>query len=69
LEPLLQTKLHPSQARPKLVARPRLIEGLAREPGRRLTLVSAPAGFGKTTLLNKWTKSRADAENPVAGSP
>jgi LuxR family maltose regulon positive regulatory protein len=58
LEPLLSTKLHPSLARPKLVARPRLIESLTREPGRRLTLLSAPAGFGKTTLLSEWTRDR-----------
>src|SRR5215204_1391291 len=65
-DPLVSTKLRPSQARPKLVARPRLIESLAREPGRRLTLLSAPAGFGKTTLLNEWAKSRADGESYVA---
>jgi ATP/maltotriose-dependent transcriptional regulator MalT len=50
LDPLLLTKLHPSQARPKMVARPRLIETLMRDTGHKLTLVSAPAGFGKTTL-------------------
>jgi LuxR family transcriptional regulator, maltose regulon positive regulatory protein len=66
LEPLLSTKLHPSQERPKLVARPRLIESLARDPGRRLTLLSAPAGFGKTTLLNKWSKSSVGGEHSVA---
>src|SRR5215213_3556394 len=65
-DPLVSTKLRPSQARPKLVARPRLIESLAREPGRRLTLLSAPAGFGKTTLLNEWAKSRADGDSYVA---
>src|SRR5215211_8467351 len=65
-DPLVSTKLHPSQARPKLVARPHLVESLTREPGRRLTLLSAPAGFGKTTLLNKWAKSRADGESYVA---
>src|SRR5215203_856667 len=65
-DPLVSTKLRPSQARPKLVARPRLIESLAREPGRRLTLLSAPAGFGKTTLLNEWAKSHADGDSYVA---
>src|SRR5215218_10013479 len=59
LDPLLSTKLHPSQERPKLVARPRLTESLIRDPGRRLTLLSAPAGFGKTTLLNEWTVVQA----------
>ena len=65
-DPLVSTKLRPSQARPKLVARPRLVESLSREPGRRLTLVSAPAGFGKTTLLNKWVKDGVGSESCVA---
>jgi LuxR family maltose regulon positive regulatory protein len=64
-ETLVSTKLHPSQARPKMVARPRLIEALMRDPGRKLTLVSAPAGFGKTTLLNKWLKSCEEGESSV----
>ena len=63
---LVSTKLRPSQARPKLVARPTLIERLNREAGRKLTLVSAPAGFGKTTLLSKWFESRADGGHSVA---
>jgi ATP/maltotriose-dependent transcriptional regulator MalT len=65
-DPLVSTKLRPSQARPKLVARPRLVDGLKREPGRKLTLLSGPAGFGKTTLLNEWAKSRAGGESYVA---
>jgi ATP/maltotriose-dependent transcriptional regulator MalT len=55
---LVSTKLRPSRARPKLVARPRLTERLERETGRRLTLISAPAGFGKTTLLLEWLEGR-----------
>ena len=66
LDPLVSTKLRPSQSRPKLVARPRLVERLAPEAGRRLTLVSAPAGFGKTTLLVKWARDQADKGRPVA---
>src|SRR5215217_7002 len=65
-DPLASTKLRPSQPRPKLVARPRLVESLTREPGRRLTLLSAPAGFGKTTLLNKWVKDSVGGESCVA---
>jgi LuxR family transcriptional regulator, maltose regulon positive regulatory protein len=57
---LVSTKLRPPQARPKLVARPLLIERLKSEPGRRLTLITAPAGFGKTTLLGKWVADRSD---------
>ena len=52
--PLLATKLHVPRGRPGLVARPRLIERLSRGSGSALTLVSAPAGFGKTTLLTEW---------------
>ena len=52
--PLLQTKLHVPRGRHGLVARPRLIERLSRGSGSALTLVSAPAGFGKTTLLTEW---------------
>jgi len=54
--PILQTKLHIPPIRPELVSRPRLIERLnAGLPvGRKLTLVSGPAGFGKTTLVSEW---------------
>ncbi|MEV6235506.1 hypothetical protein [Lentzea sp. NPDC051838] len=50
--PVLVTKLRPPVPRPGLVVRPRLTEVL--DAGRALTLVSAPAGFGKTTLLAAW---------------
>jgi len=54
--PVLATKLFAPARRPQLVARPRLTERLdtTLEAGHRLTLVSAPAGFGKTTLLVRW---------------
>ncbi len=63
--PLLQTKLYIPSPRPELVARTRLIERLNRglRSGRKLTLVSAPAGFGKTTLLSEWI---AGCDRPVA---
>src|SRR3712207_2999054 len=63
---LVFTKLRPSQARPKLVARPHLTEKLEREPARKLTLISAPAGFGKTTLLVEWLRERSGDEGSVA---
>src|SRR5918995_6946031 len=63
---LVSTKLRPSQARPNLVARPRLIATLEREASRKLTLISAPAGFGKTTLLVEWLRERAGGERSVA---
>jgi LuxR family transcriptional regulator, maltose regulon positive regulatory protein len=61
-ESLVSTKLQPSQARPQLVARSRLTAALEREPGCKLTLISAPAGFGKTTLLVEWLRERAGRE-------
>src|SRR5215208_4682042 len=63
---LVYTKLRPSQARPELVARLRLTATLEREPGRKLTLISAPAGFGKTTLLVEWLRERTGGEGYVA---
>jgi LuxR family maltose regulon positive regulatory protein len=52
--PLLETKLQVPRRRRDLVARPRLSERLSRGAVSELTLVSAPAGFGKTTLLAEW---------------
>jgi len=54
--PILQTKLYIPPIRPELVSRPSLIERLnaGLPAGRKLTLVSAPAGFGKTTLVSEW---------------
>ena len=52
--PLLTTKLFIPPLRPGWVPRPRLVERLNRGLHRKLILVSAPAGFGKTTLLNEW---------------
>src|SRR5215216_972434 len=60
---LVSTKLRPSQVRPNLVARPRLIAKLEPEAGRKLTLISAPAGFGKTTLLGEWVASRSEVRS------
>jgi LuxR family maltose regulon positive regulatory protein len=56
-EPLLETKLYVPRLRPDVVARPRLSERLRRGAESRLTLISAPAGFGKTTLLTEWLAS------------
>jgi len=57
--PLLETKLHTPRRRRDLVARPRLSEKLSRGAESTLTLVSAPAGFGKTTLLAEWLTAAA----------
>jgi LuxR family maltose regulon positive regulatory protein len=57
--PLLRTKVHIPASRQDLVQRPHLLrrldEGL--RPANRLLLVSAPAGYGKTTLLTAWIRS------------
>jgi LuxR family maltose regulon positive regulatory protein len=60
--PLIQTKLFIPPLRPKLVQRTHLIEKLNRTAYCKLTLISAPAGFGKTTLLSEWI---SDREIPV----
>jgi LuxR family transcriptional regulator, maltose regulon positive regulatory protein len=51
---LVATKLRPPLLRPSLVERPRLLRGLDAAARGKLSLVSAPAGFGKTTLLLQW---------------
>lgn len=53
-ETLLQTKLYAPPVRKSLVPRPRLIEKLDEGLHGRLTLISAPAGFGKSTLVANW---------------
>ncbi len=60
--PLLETKLYIPQAHPDLVPRPRLSKRLKEGLGRKLTLISAPAGFGKTTLLSEWRMIHLDSE-------
>ncbi|MCA9940239.1 MAG: tetratricopeptide repeat protein [Anaerolineales bacterium] len=60
---LLQTKLYVPRLRMSLVPRPRLIEKLNQGLHRKLTLISAPAGFGKTTLVLDWIQRQ---ERPVA---
>ena len=53
---ILATKLYIPRPRPNVVHRPRLIERLneSHPAGRKLTVISAPAGYGKTTLLSEW---------------
>ena len=54
--PILATKLYLPPPRPGIVPRPRLVERLNEglSASRKLTLISAPAGFGKTTLVSEW---------------
>ncbi len=52
--PLLTTKLFIPQPRINLVSRPRLLNKLNSELQHKLTLISAPAGYGKTSILSEW---------------
>ena len=63
--PILATKLYAPPPRTRLVFRPRLIEQLNEglRSSHRLTLISAPAGFGKTTLVSEWV---AGHDRPTA---
>ena len=62
-ESLLLTKLYIPPPRPKVVPRPHLIERLNEGLHRKMILISAPAGFGKTTLVSIWL---AECRQPVA---
>jgi LuxR family maltose regulon positive regulatory protein len=57
-EILLQTKLHMPTLRLSLIPRPHLIEKLDAGLAGKLTLVSAPPGFGKSTLVSSWVQQK-----------
>lgn len=61
--PVLATKLYIPPPGVRTISRPRLIERLDQGEQYKLTLVSAPAGFGKTTLVSTWI---AGQNHPVA---
>jgi ATP/maltotriose-dependent transcriptional regulator MalT len=61
--PLLQTKLHIPPLRTELVSRTRLTDRLGILQNRKLSVISAPAGFGKSTLVSCWL---AQQNRPVA---
>lgn len=63
-EPLLAGKLHVPSRRSPVVARARLTERLERASTAKLTLVSAPPGFGKSTLLAE--RAASLPERPTA---
>jgi LuxR family transcriptional regulator, maltose regulon positive regulatory protein len=72
LSNLLTTKLYVPPARSQLVPRPHLLARLDAGLRGKLTLVSAPAGFGKTTLLAEWLQSverRAQSVEQVQDAP
>ena len=63
VDQLLTTKFFVPKTRSNLISRPRLLEQLNAGLHRRIILVSAPAGFGKTTLVSEWV---AYCKRPVA---
>ncbi len=63
MTPILATKLYIPRLRPNVVSRPRLLELLNEGLHRKLTLIAAPAGFGKTTLVSEWVEG---IERPTA---
>ncbi|GHO85361.1 helix-turn-helix transcriptional regulator [Dictyobacter formicarum] len=68
--PLLETKLHPPLLPAKLVKRTRLLEQLDTSLTRKLTILQAPAGSGKTTLVNQWLSTRfPKAKNGASTEP
>ena len=66
--PVLGTKLHLPSPRRRLVQRARLIDRLEAKAGEtpRLVLVTAPAGFGKTTLVTQWLSEARTSQRRVA---
>lgn len=64
--PLLQSKLFVPPTRPALVPRPHLIERLNEGLRCKLTLISAPAGFGKTTLVSEWLAASKESPERAA---
>lgn len=61
--PILTTKLHIPPARSQAVRRSHLFERLNAGMNKKLTLISASAGYGKTTLVSEWL---ADSKRPAA---
>src|SRR6266567_3247320 len=59
---LLETKLYVPRSRSGLVPRPRLIDTIRQGAAQKLTIVVAPAGFGKTTLVAGWLADSFDTE-------
>ena len=64
LDPILRTKLHRPQLTPGLIDRERLIRKMNRAREVPLTLVSAPAGYGKSVLVAQWAEQFDRAPSP-----
>ncbi|APA88760.1 LuxR C-terminal-related transcriptional regulator [Paraburkholderia sprentiae WSM5005] len=63
---LIQTKMMPPRLPAGCVHRPLLLRRLDERRPRQITLVTAPAGFGKTTLLAAWSEAQTRKKRPVA---
>ena len=61
--PILATKLFRPTVRPQFVPRRHLLKRLNQDAKCRLILVSAPAGFGKTTLVTEWLTQLITSSN------
>jgi LuxR family maltose regulon positive regulatory protein len=63
MKTLIKTKLQPPVIHPDILPRPQLIERLQNGRYRKLTLISAPAGYGKSVLAGIW---KEECDCPVA---
>ena len=63
---LLAIKFYIPKPRPALTDRSHLLDRFTNGLGRSLTLISAPAGFGKSTLLSAWLNRQAAGGDPAA---
>ena len=64
--PMLDTKFYAPRQRSGIVPRPLLTQRLDRGAASKLTLISAPAGFGKSTLVAEWMAARPNADPAIA---
>lgn len=67
--PILATKFYIPPPRPHLIQRLRLIKRLTAGLHGKLTLIAAPAGFGKTTLISDWIQQKAEAAESLQPLP
>ena len=68
MEQLLTTKLYIPPTRPEIVPRSRLIEKSSDGLHRKVSLISAPAGFGNTTMVTEWVQVMGEATPPTANA-
>jgi LuxR family maltose regulon positive regulatory protein len=64
-QPLIKTKLFIPRLRKDYVPRPQLLEKIEQGSKKTLTLISAPAGYGKTTLLAEWIDFLQKVDTPI----